>query len=299
MTDLMELLRAHDPQRDGAEPPPFERVRSRLDADPPPPAGAGLDVGRRRRSRRALTALAVVIAVAIPVAAITGLDGGRTDIVAAARAAVAPSEGVIVHTVSRMTWTQPDGRPVLGVMQDGHGRAVGTIDGRVERWMTSDPPRWRERRTFPPFGDAPGGTAEQTVDGTVTRTRVSWRSGVVEDRSPLPRPTLPEGAAMAGAMDPVAAVRMLLDQGRLRLAGEATLDGRRVVQLVAETPARAARGGFTPARTTTYFVDAQTYEPVEMRQRENTAPGLRIVFERYERIPLTDETARLLELGGR
>jgi hypothetical protein len=335
MTDPIDLLRAHDPERAGAPAPPIEALLARLDDEPPPRSPSrGEEAGatgahaagarRRRRLARRMLALALPsLAVAVALFVVLGAGGGRTDVIAAARAAVAP-EGAIVHVRWRTTIEQPDGRPVEMVMQGPHGRAVGLGSGPVDRWSASSTRRWREVERLLPDRRRrmPGGTREQAFAGGIltTRdwiltTRDYWTSRARTQRVRPETHPLRRGAAdralLTGTTDPLALVRQLLDSGEAREAGETTRGGRRLLRLVSEFPGRdLGRRGWMSGLRTTYLLDAESYAPVEVERVPLPAPGQRTpagqiagptwrtVFEAYERLPLTAANERLLRFGG-
>lgn len=319
MTDVIELLREHDPARAPSDPPPFDALLAQLDAEPDADSPEHR-AGNGRTRRRALTvALAAVAAALAVVLTASEIGGNRTDVLAEARAAVAP-EGYVVHTLARTTMVNPDGSAVGGVMH-ARGRAVGRMDGPVERWSGSEG-RWRELRRFPSGRGMPGGWAELAYADGVLRSRFSWRRGVRSQRVPAAYADAVRRAGagqmlQTGTADPLATVRQMLDSGEAREAGETTRDGRRLLRLVAESPAlRIRRRGADTHRgmrtTTTYLIDATTYAPVEVEMvmrfqpyrtdaktgRPLVGPSTRTTFLRYERLPLTAETKRLLRLGG-
>lgn len=320
MTDVIELLREQDPARAPADPPPFDALLARLDAEPDPGSPAHR-AGHVRTRRRALTvALAAVAAALAVVLTASEIGGHRTDVLAEARAAVAP-EGYVVHTLARTTMVHPDGRAVGGPMH-ARGRAVGRMDGPVERWSGAEG-RWRELRRFPSGPGMRGGWADHAYADGVLRSRFSWRRGVRSQRVPdvyadAMRRIGAGQMLQIGTADPLATVRRMLDSGEAREAGETTRDGRRLLRLVAESPAlRVRRRGAGAHRglrtTTTYLIDATTYAPVEVETVPRFEPAVtdaktgrpllgwttRTTFLRYERLPLTASTERLLRLGGR
>ena len=107
--------------------------------------------------------------------------------------------------------------------------------------------------------------------------------------------------------DPVAGIRELLASGDLKAAGETTLDGRRVLRLVAQEPQRNTTAKDLSPATIEYLVDASTYVPVRITQDDRVEIAgndgsrrsfLRRVttFETFERLPLTPENEALLRL---
>jgi hypothetical protein len=326
MSDLIDLLRAHDPERGGTIAPPIEPLLARLDDSAASPSAA--DHARRARRARSVAFLLAGALAAAAIAAViviaTGVTGGKRS-----RATVVPGAGddgpVIIHMVTRNYFEDPDGRHVRAYMQDGHGHRVGTMDGIVERWATASPPRSRQLMHFKPGPGMPGGFSDETYDGPVHAIRTSWDRGVRTDRTPANAVVVPETPStrlLNGTEDSVDAVRDMLASGEARRDGETTRDGRRLLRLVATTPVRRhGRRGVQPATRTVYLFDAKTLDPVEidrvmvMPKPRKISPALakrliplrgggyagptnRTVFEQYERIPLTAKTEHLLELGG-
>jgi hypothetical protein len=100
--------------------------------------------------------------------------------------------------------------------------------------------------------------------------------------------------------DPVSDVERLLAEGKLRDQGETMRDGRRV---------RVLTGGWTRGEgklafqtiTVEYVVDAETFAPIAAtsttRMHDSGATAsTRAAFADYERIPLTRDSAKLLEI---
>lgn len=313
MTDVIELLRAHDPERDGAAAPPIEPLLGRLGEEPDPRRSSP-----RRRGRVAVAvALACLAVIALVAVALGGGGGGdRRDALVPADGAVVPGP-VIVHTISRTTIALANGRRG-GASMD----RIGTMDGPVERWSTTGPPRWREVATLLPGRDMPGGTIEQAYADGAVRFRQSWKR-----RSELQRPHSAEGglagfsigaaamsasarALITGVTDPRAAIDAMVESGEMRRAGATTRHGRPLLRLIAvREGSRRRGGGIVPASQATFLVDAETYVPVEASTAidldvDGSGPHRfttqsRTVFDVYENLPLTAKTAALLRFGGR
>lgn len=302
MTDPIELLRAHDPERGGTPAPPIAPLLARLDDQPPPSRSRAL----RRRGRRpvaavvALTSLVLVAAVF----AVAGIDGGANGPGRGAGHAPAAADDLIVHIRYRSWWEQPSGKRFGARMQD-RGRSIGLGDGPVDRWSADMPPRWRALTVLRASRGMPGGTTEEVHAGGVTRRRYSWRAGTTQVPD-LDGPSDGEiGRALRrGTADPRGVVRRMLASGEARRAGTVVRGGRRLVRLVAETPSRRARDGFVMAGArSTYLLDADTYEPVEISSEpvargRRAGPVIRTVFDVYELLPLTPASERLLQFGG-
>jgi len=91
--------------------------------------------------------------------------------------------------------------------------------------------------------------------------------------------------------DPVALIRSRLESGNLHDAGTAEVDGRSVRRLV--------HGSFE------YDVDAETFEPVRVREFSNWGPDQHLAklatdadFEIFETLPLNSETEDLLKIDA-
>jgi hypothetical protein len=130
--------------------------------------------------------------------------------------------------------------------------------------------------------DAP---AEGELRAPSSATSAVWIQLLTTGRPPVP----------ARPPDVVSDVERLLADGDLRDAGEQVRDGRRV---------RVLSGGWTRGdveRTTIeYVVDAETFAPISATATtRSTLEGdatVRAAFGDYERIPLTQATANLLEI---
>jgi hypothetical protein len=125
-----------------------------------------------------------------------------------------------------------------------------------------------------------------------------------------PREGPPSGSDYPGfdpAQNPGAQLREHVEHDRLRVAGRTTVRGRTAYKLVSSpiTDPDSPRD----RTTVTYLADARSYLPLEIRQRSvidsSDVPGggrerltARIEYLRYEPLPVTDESKRLLEKGA-
>lgn len=286
---------------------------------------------RRRFVRGGLT-LAGMAAVGLAGTAIVpGLRGTPVDVLASARAAAAPDDGGIVHALVRyhhgpyvfMGTVYEEGEPNASSDRRRHNRVVGTHTGDVESWSTTNPLRHRAVR----FLEAPGGgraTIQRAYAHGVVATRNSWEPngeersvGDRERRRTVRDLTGRSGgrlAAVSANGDPVAAIRALLDRGRLRDAGETDVDGRRVRRLKGRELGHVDGGGpRRPPVDFEYLVDADSFDPVRITsvqvlpaRPDDPEPAARrerrIVdrwdFEAFERLPFNAETAKLLTIDG-
>jgi hypothetical protein len=214
--------------------------------------------------------------------------------VAEARAALG-APGEIIHTVTII-----DRRSPL-IAEDGR-RRIGTISDRVERWVQLSP--FRERLRMTVTRDDGGGleSIERDYADGVARIAQSWNdelqvSRLAPDyRDAYERLNTEEGLITSGP-DPLAAVRAMLADGRLKPAGETDFAGRRVLRLTGSAPGAGPRGA---ARLDTeYLVDATTHEPVQVSiASSDGAPMSRITYETYERLPATEANLALLRIPG-
>jgi hypothetical protein len=272
------------------EPDELERYLDdfggRLRAVRTDPAAAG-----PRRRRLAVGVTAAVAAAVAAVVLLVGSGGGvgdRLDIVAEARAALSPP-GEIVHMVIRHELPYDDGPAASSSV--------------TERWTAVDPPRWRFIQELPHpeegrgrFFDAEGsyyGRQEFAyADGVqrwfiAQRNRLRIQGGFSGDGPAAQAP----GFCGAGG-DPQADLRAMLDRGEVTDAGERQIGGRTVRRLVSED------------RTLVYDVDPDTFAPVQWSLSlfvgrgvpETRSSTVRFVVERYERIPITPESAELLTI---
>jgi hypothetical protein len=241
--------------------------------------------GRRRRRGPRRAALAAALAVLAGAAAVVAVwpRGGRHEgpVARAARLALTPEHGV-AH-VTETWWTD-----VPAVDRDPPRT-------RVEQWASDDPMRWRVLVALAPgsvVGDREGmlsGRVEYAyADGTVAR--------YVARRHALDRTTGyahdDQAARVPGLLDPLSAVRSMLDRGELRDAGTAQVGARRVRRLVGLL--RTAH----QQRRTTLLVDARTARPLSgsiaigyEKQRLRFVTRFRVLA--YERLP-EDRAGRAL-----
>lgn len=234
----------------------FPAVRSAL-------ADAARTNARRRRRRRRLPGAAAAVVVVVVVAALAiGLPSDDVDVVARAQAALAATPNEIVHTIVTQTSQTP---------QTPAGKARTDT---IEQWGTISPTRGRI--WFRP-SSAPVGGAQRTY---------SQQPGG-------PRAHAPNA-------DPVSAIRALIDQGLLRDVGEAVVAGRTIRRLQGHSDSEHDSSDIT------YDVDPDSYEPLRAVQRitprlhgtGRTADTLTVTtrFDLIERLPLTPENERLLEV---
>jgi hypothetical protein len=232
----------------------------------------GRDLARatrtRRRRARVLLALPAGAAAALAVALIPTSRG--IDAIAEAREALSPN-GEIVHMKIEIT------TPNLG--------------GPTEQWYTADPARWRLIYTVPEHRAGVAGPIEVSYSGDRLRQYVPERdvatiyTGIPDVKHLTP--------GLAGG-DPTTEVRDQLATGDIDDDGVVTVAGRAVRRLVATTKT----GHFT--RRLVYYMDPKTFAPVGGRESFQGPRGapLEVAFKitGYERMPLNDETAKLLDI---
>ena len=274
---LMDRLSAANPVAEEPVAPPFA-----------PPA-------RKRRSRRPP---ALAFAAVAALAAFVVATSSSPNVVAHAQEALGASDQII-HTVTVTRVYQKNGqvqpRPAVKV----DGKSPAAISDRTERWVAFDPARQRTRM----FLDGRDGTVE-TIDfdyaGGTLRMRQPWESSVqtrrIDARTFEAMLSDPSPAQAGG--DPVAGVRAMLDDGRLRADGETRVNGREVVRLVGHQdpppPLDGARGFAVDVE---YLVDASSYDPVQVTLRRSDqghpAGSSVITFETFERLPMDPALLRI------
>jgi hypothetical protein len=228
-----------------------------------------------RRSRRrvliavpAATGLAAIGVIALP-------RGDGVDAIAAARQALSPDDE-IVHMVIEPKVSRKGPHLVIP---------------RTEQWYSARLGRWRTKSELiaRPNGKA-GRPYEQIYGGDRVRIYNAKRDVVtIYDGIKLPadRQVGVEGG------DPATQLREELDAGDLRDDGVVTHDGRQVRRLV-----RVQKGKGSFRQQFVYYMDPKTFAPVGGRMSLLTEGKLtfstEFVISHYERIPLTDESRKLL-----
>lgn len=227
---------------------------------------------RRRRRRQLPTATALVALTGLAVFLSIGWPSQRLDITSKASAALsAPSE--LIHTVMTRSIETP-----------GSAGNAPTPD-TIEQWAASNPTRWRI---------AIGSDQVAYRNGTQT----TLREGHSAHQTPYDDNAEAPGFGPLGS-DPVTTIKSMIDAGELQDAGQVVVDGRQVRRLEGQTSTRF--GEATTVLDVTYDVDPESYEPIAARATNARATGdaaanVTIRFERFERLPLTPDNARLLEI---
>lgn len=240
------------------------------------------------------TALAITaVALLLP----GGTTTRRLDVVAEARAALAPHPDELTHLVVRQRLAGANGGG------DGNGSKGLQPEFANEQWSATKPVRWRVTYEMPHNSTLHPG---QQVE-------VAYARGIEQEYFPainhLRRvrgiKTLPAPAAYPLGTDPIAALRTMLAQGTVRDSGTAKAGDRDVRRLVG-TRTRTVPGfnGRKPTKLVTdvqYDVDANTFAPVRARLEVPPFRGsdpLYVVldFDAFERIPLNAESEKLLQI---
>lgn len=260
-------------------------------------AGAIRHAGTRRRRRRVSAgALAIVVVGAGALALAGAAPRTQLDVLAQARAALAPS-GQIIHLV---TTTHIETR----------GSSGAGATSTSQQWSASDPPRWRVAFTIPTPTTTPGGKPVGNLDGLVTGPmQISYGEGTEENYSQQPNTLeVTTGLSNDGSraaprgplgVEPVATVRSLLAAGKLHDAGRGTVNGRAVRRLLGKEPR-----GSNPPWPVEYDVNPRTDAPVRVRIEAPRAaqpagigvPVIVLDVDSYQRLPLDSSTASLLKI---
>jgi hypothetical protein len=234
-------------------------------------ARAGRARTRRRRRARLALALPGAAALAAGVAVLPSANG--VDAVAEAREALAPANE-IVH---------------MKVQTRVGGNGIGPS---AEQWYGGDPARWRIVQSLVPGAPAGWRGAHAMPEMVYSNDRMRLydkRRDVVTIFSGM-QLLQPMGPSVLGG-DPSTDVRAMLAAGDVRDDGVVTVDGRQVRRLVSEQEDAG------PPRRLVYYMDPLTFAPLGGRMYFGKRRGPAIVFTvtEYERLPLNDETARLLK----
>lgn len=252
---------------------------------------------KRRFPRLALlAATATATALAITAVALL-LPGGTTthrlDVVAEARAALAPKADELTHLVVRQRLAAAGSKGAKGFQPEFAN----------EQWSATKPVRWRVTYEMPHNSTLhPGQKVEVAYAGGVEQ---EYFPDINHIRRVHGVKTLPAPAAYPLGTDPIAALRAMLAQGTVRDAGT-TKAGDRDVRRLVGTRTRTVPGvnGRKPTKLVSdvqYDVDANTFAPVRARIEVPPFPGsdpLYVVldFDAFERIPLDAASEKLLRI---
>ncbi len=258
---------------------------------------AGKQRGRRRAAAGALALTGIVAGVLVLMGA---SSGGRLNVVAQAKAALVPL-GHVVHlvTTSHMEMRGASQAEIVGPEAENNTPRV------AERWLASEPTRWRVAATVPYVtaqGTHPeqmqlaytGGTEELYLESLST---LDITTGVSEDSA---RVSLIDGPL---GTDPVARIRSMLEAGQLHSAGSGTVNGHAVERLVGDELSSPLEPTHQPWPVE-YDVDPNTYTPIRFTVEEvgtsfpgNTGTPTQVVeVNTYEQLPLNETTASLLSI---
>lgn len=263
----------------------------------------------RRRPLRPLFAITGLSAIVLAVALAVGIGGPtRLDVVAEARAALAPHDGILHTLVIERSASFEGGRRI--------SETPGVQDHtRVEQWTMTRPPRWRTVFTripkqttaarrlaregdFAPLEVAYGGGTYSSWDHG---SRVARRTTGYSDKGQVAKPI---GIAFSSVPRSIDGVRRMLERGQLEDAGTATLGGRPVRQLRQRGDAARRRATtelfvdpttFTPVRITTRFQPFVRQAKVPARIRSSEVRTV-VDFVIYERLPDSPEQRRNLQI---
>jgi hypothetical protein len=292
----------------------------RLEAAAPPPRG------RRGWVVGAVLVAAAIVALALFLAAPS--SDKKINVVAEARAAL-PTSGDLVHFAMVSTNSLVDADAAAQQRFDELARRFPhAFGGRryFEQWSAGnlwrvaaptnrvDPKLFAGEPYYPGFSVSdPELQRIGLTDEVVGPTQEAYGNGVdslyIERLGVIIRANLGEagwddkqvgsfpGGIYTGASmgflgsDPVTMLRKRLESGDLRDAGTAEVDGRSVRRLV--------HGSFE------YDVDAETFEPVRVRELSNWGPDNHLAklatdadFQVFETLPLNSETEGLLSIDA-
>jgi hypothetical protein len=309
MNELMDRLAAANPvptdkTLSADEQHEADALLQRIVTDPQP-AEALPRVWQPRKIAAAAAVLALAALGAVVAIDLLGSgEDGRGGIVDRAAAAVS-QEDVIYAVTVRQTVTSRSLTPGFKATPNerSFGRQWLWPGGRRSRFLAYD---------LQPDGSRGALQSEITFDGDRMEWFIADSNTITEGE--LPGPDGPEQAEDTGYpgfspfADPGAQLREHVDNGRLRVAGRATVRGRTAYRLVSEPRDRPGDG--IEDERVTYLVDARTYLPLEVRARgifatSRFVPGgpgrelsrARIEYLRYEPLPVSDETKALLDMG--
>jgi hypothetical protein len=267
----------------------------------------------RRRRRVAAGGLAL-FAVLAGIVLVAGSGTGRVDVVAQAEAALAPKGQVLrIAAVSRLEMRGGTHPEVTGP----EAESVGWNKPRIaEQWSASAPTRWRIATTIPtstragstaaaPLQCAYSSGAEETYDQAFqTNEVVIVPVSKGHDESSQESPCTTQVSGGLGT-EPVAHIHAMLQSGKLKLVGKATVNGREVLRLAGqETQPQLNGPGPAAAWPVEYDVDAETYAPVRFTVEKIGANALGnegtltkiIDVTAYEELPLNEATTGLLKI---
>jgi hypothetical protein len=254
----LALLTRENPvhEDDLSGPESAAALRQRILLDDPALVGRG----RTRRLPRTALRLAVagVVAAAVVFGALSLMPGGGPSAVARAADALDVAEGTILHTVVVTSSTTPGG---------------GTFTGRSESWRQQSPPY--DERTVSK------GRETATADGRPEAYLPSDNTLHVM----RPGDEIPPSRGSAGTGDRLLdGIRRYLAAGLARTDGTVTVHGRDAVRIVFD------------GSPSVYLVDAETYEPIQLRDVGDDGTVVTSRYVTYELLPATPANLALLSL---
>ena len=284
--DLMERLAAADPvaggERLGTEQQrEADALLERLLATPPEPSP------QRPRRRWPQLAVATALVAVVVFAALSLLDsdeGPTPNIVARAVAALTQKDAVY-HAVyiGRMRSTEFPEEHANPYVETWH-----TTSGRLH-WRTYAERDGRRGRLLQDFaGQRRPGRLGGPALTYEARTNTIFESGFGRDTSV-------KGAPGVDQFDPGGSLKQLEDEGRLKVAGEVEIDGRRAYRLVSD----AVKSSGGTVQRSEIIVDAESYLPRKQRLFVRAPNGMTTLvvwdYLEYERIPLSRKSSALLD----
>lgn len=310
MSDVMERLTRANPVPTGEASTAEERHEAELLLESILADGAtAADTRPARRIpvlRRVAPAAALLAVLALAVVVVVDLVSSekRTGGIVERAVAAVSQEDVIFAITERGSFSMRPLEPGVDPQPDER------VFRRSWVWGAAGRVRFLAYRVLP--GGEPGRLRGEVVS---TPERVVWYDARGDRMfSHTPDQDAPEGRPADSGYpgfdpfsDPGHQLREHVENDRLRVAGRTTVRGRTAYRLVSAPHSDPEAG--IERETVTYLVDARTFLPLEVRNRlvdhDDGAPGdgrkllkARIEYLRYEPLPVTDETKRLLEKGG-
>jgi hypothetical protein len=287
--DVMDRLAAADPVADAhrlgtGDQRQADALLERLLATP---AEAARERPRRRWPQLAAAAGLVAVALFAALSLLDSEDGRAPNVVAKAVAALSEKDAVYHARGSGYMWSPIEPR-----------RQPSPF---VETWHTAG------GRMHSKTYAAKDGQRGRLLSEIAGQRRPGRLGGPALMYDALKNEIYPSGfgrsqAKMAPGVDPFdpgRALREFQAEGRLRVAGEIDVDGRRAYRLVSDW--EQAAGGAT--QRSEIVVDARTYLPITQRlwsrdPKGRGTAGMVWHYRTYERLPLNERTSRLLVLDA-
>ena len=284
--DLMERLAAADPVREEelslAEQRDADALLVQLLATPARPVA-------RPRIRRWALAAGALCAVAAVFAALNLLDSDTRGPGVIEKAVAAVSQGGVYHVLERAQSKS------IGAGQGGR------LTSYFEYWHT--PGGRMHRKTFAVDGPRKGRLLNELAGkrrpGRNGGPVLMWdvRSNTINAGGFATRPFIRGTPSIDSFSDPGTQLRMLEQQGRLRLAGTTQVGDRQAYRLVSGVVPGRVRGAQASVE---FLVDSETYLPLAQRQsiRHPSGDGFDVStrYLVYERLPLNSRTREELDL---